>query len=93
MSAVTRPVFAHRFMGLFVLATFAAPFVDALRHLEDTTSGWAMFVSMATYAVSGLIVALPAWDGRRFHAVPTLSLIHISEPTRRLRGSRMPSSA
>ena len=24
---------------------------------------------------------------------PTLSLIHISEPTRRLRGSRMPSSA
>ena len=25
--------------------------------------------------------------------VPHLSLIHISEPTRRLRGSRMPSSA
>ena len=26
-------------------------------------------------------------------AIPYLSLIHISEPTRRLRGSRMPSSA
>ena len=31
-----------------------------------------------------------AWQHRRPHA---LSLIHISEPTRRLRGSRMPSSA
>ena len=29
----------------------------------------------------------------RNNAEPTLSLIHISEPTRRLRGSRMPSSA
>ena len=27
------------------------------------------------------------------YATPHLSLIHISEPTRRLRGSRMPSSA
>ena len=27
------------------------------------------------------------------HFVDNLSLIHISEPTRRLRGSRMPSSA
>lgn len=25
MSEVTRPVFAHRFMGLLVLATFGAP--------------------------------------------------------------------
>ena len=71
MSEVTRPVFAHRFMGLLVLATFGAPFVDALRHLEDATSRWAMFVSLTAYAVSGLIIALPAWDGRRFHVVPT----------------------
>ena len=32
-------------------------------------------------------------DGRLRRAVDALSLIHISEPTRRLRGSRMPSSA
>ena len=31
--------------------------------------------------------------GARVTAVEILSLIHISEPTRRLRGSRMPSSA
>ena len=30
---------------------------------------------------------------REKEAVAQLSLIHISEPTRRLRGSRMPSSA
>ena len=35
----------------------------------------------------------PGKDKMHFALRPTLSLIHISEPTRRLRGSRMPSSA
>ena len=39
--------------------------------------------------ISSVFLGLSAGVG----AADTLSLIHISEPTRRLRGSRMPSSA
>ena len=41
----------------------------------------------------GAQVTLIEEQGTGGSAVLTLSLIHISEPTRRLRGSRMPSSA
>lgn len=71
MSGVQRAVFAHRYMGLLVLAAFAAPFLDAVRHLDEATRPAPMVISLGTYLVAGLIVALPRWDGRRFHVLPT----------------------
>ena len=40
----------------------------------------------------GFQLLRPVAGENRYFVVTTLSLIHISEPTRRLRGSRMPSS-
>ncbi|RKQ34875.1 hypothetical protein [Kocuria tytonis] len=71
MSGAERAVFAHRFMGLFVLAAFAAPFFEAPEYLDATERTREMAVSMTAYVLAGLIVALPRWDGRRFPAVPT----------------------
>ena len=71
MSRARRAVFAHRYMGVFVLAAFAAPFLDAVSHLGHTGCPRQMAVSLAAYALAGLIVALPHWDGRRFPVLPT----------------------
>ena len=55
-------------------------------HNEDT---------IASYHAEGRRLGRLLYEGRWFdpQALMLLSLIHISEPTRRLRGSRMPSSA
>ena len=45
------------------------------------------------YGTLGLLRPLKEENPHLQFAVGGLSLIHISEPTRRLRGSRMPSSA
>ena len=49
----------------------------------------------ATFSAAGKDLTFPlveASEGNHGYDI-SLSLIHISEPTRRLRGSRMPSSA
>ena len=43
--------------------------------------------------INGVPIVTAAKEQRLFEVIQKLSLIHISEPTRRLRGSRMPSSA
>ncbi|RLY94196.1 hypothetical protein EAE32_02990 [Kocuria tytonicola] len=70
MSGVRRAAFAHRFMGLFVLPAFVAPFLDAIQYLDEATHPVPIVVSLVTYSLAGLIVAVPRWDGRRFHALP-----------------------
>ena len=49
--------------------------------------------ALASLLMTGLMVASSLLQPRYLQEVLDLSLIHISEPTRRLRGSRMPSSA
>ncbi|WP_144941065.1 hypothetical protein [Kocuria salsicia] len=72
MSTVKREAFAHRYMRLIVLAAFSAPFVAALGHFEASAGRQGAFVvSMLAYALSGLLVALPPWNGHRFPLVPT----------------------
>ena len=71
MSRVERGAFAHRLMVFTVLVAFAAPFFDALPHLDEATRPVSMVVSLTAYSLAGLIVALPRWDGRRFHWLPT----------------------
>ncbi|MDO4918182.1 hypothetical protein [Kocuria sp.] len=71
MSEVRRAVLAPRYMGLFVIAAFAAPFFDSLGHLDGTDSPISMVVSMCAYAAAGLVVALPRWDDRAFPLAPT----------------------
>ena len=49
---------------------------------------------LADASLPGTQAELPAYDRSGLSTgIVHLSLIHISEPTRRLRGSRMPSSA
>ena len=71
MNGVKRAAFAHRYMGIVVLAAFTAPFLDALRHLDEATRLAPMVVSLVAYALAGSIVALPTWDGHRLHVVPS----------------------
>ena len=59
----------------------------ALAQLEHGKYGYLFSTGMA--AISSVLFTLSAGD----HIVVSLSLIHISEPTRRHHVSRMPSSA
>ncbi|WP_369060631.1 hypothetical protein [Kocuria rhizophila] len=68
---VQRTAFANRFMGVFVLAAFTAPFIDAVIHFDTAERPRQMLVSLAAYAVSGLTVAVPPWNGRRFQVTAT----------------------
>lgn len=70
---VPHEVFAHRYLRVIVLPAFAAPFVDALGHLRSASGRQEEFiVSMIAYALAGLMVSLPAWDGYRFPLLPTV---------------------
>ena len=53
----------------------------------------AALFALQTPFLPGVILADEVGLGKTIEAGIVLSLIHISEPTRRLRGSRMPSSA
>ena len=60
--------------------------------LFDTSSG-AIEEVKTTDRASIYVCGITPYDATHLGHASTLSLIHISEPTRRLRGSRMPSSA
>ena len=63
---------------------------DAVRAIEDDlTPRLVGFDASEQRLVDGEMLAIDGTDNKG----SILSLIHISEPTRRLRGSRMPSSA
>ena len=58
--------------------------------LEEQKTAWAKIWEMSDITIEGDV---KAQQGIRFNIFQLLSLIHISEPTRRTERSRMPSSA
>ena len=66
---------------------------DDPRFNSDATPWPAWVTGFRDTQVAAMIQVVEAFNHGADVVMLVLSLIHISEPTRRLRGSRMPSSA
>ena len=67
--------------------------LDGIRKNKEVYLPYILIYGFMVFSFTSILLLMNADTLKDFYAMSSLSLIHISEPTRLLRSSRMPSSA